>query len=194
MGDKALTAIICFLLLLSLGIQTIDMAKANPLPPIDPKIVIENPQNAMYITDTITFNFTAASNWGVYSCYYSLNGGDMQPIDNLTIVSQEDINIGKNPRVDRTTVRGSVVISGLADGWHNMTIYQVYQYESNENYDNYKTGDIMSSASIAFLVESLITKVAVSGVAIAVAIIVILLYVRHRNSFIQNYRGVGAYG
>ena len=179
MGAKALTAVICFLLLLSLGIQTIDMAKANPLPSIDPNVVIESPQNATYIADTITFNFTAASNWGVYSCYYSLDGGDMQPIDNLTIVSQEDINIGKNPRVDRTTVRGSVVVSGLADGWHNMTIYQVYQYESYEKYD---TGDIMNSASITFLVESLITKVAVSGLAIVIAIIVLLLYVRHRKT------------
>jgi hypothetical protein len=86
------------------------VGKANPLPDINPNITIENPQNATYHVNTITLNFTIESNWGVYPCFYSLDGQKMEPIENLTVISREDVNIGKNPQVHRTTLKGSFVI------------------------------------------------------------------------------------
>jgi hypothetical protein len=46
--------------------QFVYLGKTNPLPDIDPIITIENPQNTTYNVNTITLNFTVASNWGVF--------------------------------------------------------------------------------------------------------------------------------
>jgi hypothetical protein len=42
----------------------VNLVRANPLPDLDPKISIENPQNTTYNANTITLNFTVESNWG----------------------------------------------------------------------------------------------------------------------------------
>jgi hypothetical protein len=135
------------------GTQFVNVGRANPLPDINPNITIENPQNATYRVNTITLNFTVESNWGVYPCFYSLDGQKMEPIENLTVISQENANIGKNPQVDRTTLKGSCVLINLAEGGHNVTFYLITDHEISL-YKTYKKGEVLCSATTQFIIDS----------------------------------------
>jgi len=153
-------------ILATAGTQFVNLGRANPLPPINPKITIENPQNTTYNINTITINFTAESNWGAYSCFYSLDGSEMHPINNMTIISQEEANIGKSPPVSRTTLRGSVVLSDLTDSWHNVTFYQINQQgpfwgqiDAYGNFVELEEGEILNSVNTTFKVDTSFPKV-----------------------------------
>jgi len=178
-GFSAIALILTLFVSAVAGAQTVNVGRANPLPDIEPVVVIENPPKATYNRNTITLNFTVASNWGIYSVFYSLDGQNMTPIEDLTVVSQEDVNIGKSPRVDRVTLRGSCVLPNLSEGWHNVTIYQIYQFET---YEKHETGDILSSATTEFMIDTFslievlpITFVAVIGFSL-------LVYLKKRKS------------
>jgi hypothetical protein len=167
------------------GTQFVNVGKANPLPDINPNITIENPQNATYHVNTITLNFTIESNWGVYPCFYSLDGQKMEPIENLTVISREDVNIGKNPQVHRTTLKGSCVLSNLSEGWHNVTFYLITDHEISL-YRTYVKGDVLYSATVQFVIdssESLLTALVVdaSGASVAILGIGLLVYFKKRK-------------
>lgn len=164
------------------GGQFLRLGKANPLPDIDPRITIENPQNVTYNVNTITINFTVASNWGVYPLFYSLDGRKMEPIENMTIISQEDIHAGFSPPVDRTTLKGSCVLSNLSEGRHNMTFYLITPREISL-YRTYEKGEILHSATTEFMIDNFsltdplpMTLVAASAVSVAVVSVGFIVY------------------
>lgn len=185
--EALLTAAFISVLLLSAvaGTQFVNVGRANPLPDINPNITIENPQNATYHVNTITLNFTIESNWGVYPCFYSLDGQKMKPIENLTVISREDANIGKNPRVNRTTLKGNCVLSNLSEGGHNVTFYLITDREISL-YRTYEKGEVLYSATAQFVIDSsgsfpTVLAVGASGASVAILGIGMLFYFKKRN-------------
>jgi hypothetical protein len=136
--------------LLCWGITTTRLSpwvKGNAFPPrAEPYIMVTNPQNATYHVDAIAVNFTIASNYYVFSSFYSFDGQGIEPIENLTVISQEDINAGRNPSVIKTVLNGSLVLSNLTEGWHNITFYLINQHENIHERilsANYEVGEIV---------------------------------------------------
>ena len=165
------------------GTRFVDLGKANPLPPIDPKITIDNPQNATFSVNAIVLNFTGASNNEMYSYYYSLDGQNLTPIENITIISQEDVNIGKNPAIYRTTVKGSCVLYNLSEGWHNLTVYNIIttDYDLGEQHQK---GDTICFESYSFKIEPpfpTATIAALSGTFAAIIGVGLLVYFKKRK-------------
>jgi hypothetical protein len=127
-----LTAAFVSMLLLSalVGIQLVNLGRANPLPDYDPNITIENPQNATYNVNSFTLNFTVAAWWRTFPCGYSLDGEKMRNVENMTIVSVK--NWFSAPYPARTTLKGSCILSNLAEGWHNANVsyFNTYKFYS----------------------------------------------------------------
>ncbi len=195
----ALTLIWVLVISAVAGTQFVHLGRANFIPPINPKITIENPQDTVYNVNTTSINFTAAANWNVVSYFYSWDGGEMKPINNMAIISQEPAYPAKNPPVDRTTLRGSVVLSNLTDGWHNVTFYQIHQHgpfwgpiEENGALAELEGGEILNSVTTTFKVDtvntaskvdtSLPTALAVASiVTVAFAGVSLLVYFKKRK-------------
>jgi hypothetical protein len=117
------------------------LASSNPLPDIDPVVTItsQSQQNVTYSVNTIAFNFTAKSNWDIYPIYYSLDGLDKVAVDNVSIIKQ-GVDGSKNPIFNFTTLGGSLVLSNLTQGWHNVTVCMVFEkgnwgylFDKNQN-------------------------------------------------------------
>jgi hypothetical protein len=131
-------------------------SKSQVLPDVYPKITVNILQNSTYNTNTIILNFSASSTWDIYPIYYSLDGLDKVMVDNTSVISQEEGNPGKNPSINRTTVEGSVVLSNLTQGWHNVTLYMVFERGSCDFLipREYKAGDILTSENLGFFVDT----------------------------------------
>ena len=185
MRRKALALMMAFLFSAVAGTVFVNLSSANPLPPVDPAITIDSPQNATYRVNTIILSFTIESNWGVYPCFYSLDGQKMKPIENLTVISREDANIGKNPPIYRTTLEGNCVLSNLSQGEHNVTFYLITDHEFSL-YRTYEKGDVLYSATAQFIIDSsrsfpTVFAVGASGASVAILGIGILTYFKkHR--------------
>ena len=148
-----LPALILMLLLAAVaGTLLVNFGNANPLPDINPSIKLESPQNATYKDNAITVNFSVAANWGVYPVFYSLDGQAMKLFENMTMVSREEGNIGKSPTVYRTTLRGSLVLSNLSEGWHNVTLYLVTE-DAFSLYRTYEKGEVLRSKTFQFVID-----------------------------------------
>jgi len=157
MKKEIATAAIAVLLIffsVTSNIQFVKVVSANPMPGINPKITIDNPQNATYNIDTVTINFTVESSYMSY-WFYSLDGEEIKPIENMTLLSKINANAGKNPSVDRNTLRGSCIFSNLSEGYHNVTFYLINPYEgfSLPLGEEYKKGDVVYLANTSFIVE-----------------------------------------
>jgi len=48
-------------------------------------------------------------------------------------------------------LKGSCVLSNLSKGRHNVTVYQIYQFET---YEKHETGDILYSATTEFMIDT----------------------------------------
>ena len=110
MDKKAFTLILSFLLILSLVVTEFAIrARANPLPDIEPAIIIRNPQNTTYNSNNIVLNFTASSTWISNSIFYSFDGLYKVAINNSKLFYKKTQKLAKNPSIYRTTVEGSCV-------------------------------------------------------------------------------------
>ena len=158
------------------GTVFIKLSNANPLPPVDPTITINSPQNATFTGDYIILNFTGQSNWNVYSYYYSLDNQSLKLVENITIISQEEANIGKNPSVNRTTVKGSCILLNLANGWHNVTICNIATEDFAWNFPQYQKGETMHQIGYFFKIQEEPLPTALIAVAIVATISVGLLF------------------
>lgn len=145
--------VLAFLISAVAGTQFINFGKANPLPDIDPKITILTPQNATYHVNAITIDIYVESNWGTYSSFYNLDGQEMVPIENLTVISQKDVNIGKNPSVPRTVLSGNCTLTGLSEGWHNITFYLITDHKISLAKE-YEKEDILYSVTDQFYIDT----------------------------------------
>jgi hypothetical protein len=195
------TILVAILISMFIGGSLIGLAKADPIPQIDPVIKINNPQNTTFNVSTIEINFTAASNWDFYSYYYSLDGQELKPVSNITIITQEDYNKAHNFPIYRTTVEGNFSLSNLSNGLHNVTVYDVITTDFSLGLTHYEKGEPICSANYSFEVDltlistpistinidsatfDLITPLMIAFIIIgATAIGFLLLYRRHRKT------------
>jgi hypothetical protein len=181
-----LTAAFVFTFLISAvaEMQFINVGKSNPLPNINPLITIENTQNATYSVNTVTLNFTVESNWDVYSCFYSLDGQKMEPIENMSIISEESFQITSSITVTRTILKGSCLLFDLSEGEHNVTVYLITDHEISGIPSKYEKGDILYSATNEFIVDTPpfpTTLVVTSVITVAVIGVGLLFYFKKRK-------------
>jgi hypothetical protein len=166
------------------GTQFVGLGKANPLPNINPKITIENPQNATYNVNTVTINFTIESNWDVYPCFYSLDGQKKEPIENMSVISEELLYTSFP--VSRTVLNGSCVLSHLSDGSHNVTFYLITDHEISGLPKKYEKGEVLLSATNEFVIDApqfpIILIIITSGLTTAFAGISLLTYFKKRRA------------
>jgi hypothetical protein len=187
MKRAALGLMVALLFSAMSGTILVKVASANPLPPVYPTITIDNPQNATFTGDSIVLNFTGQSNWNLYSYYYSVDGQSLKPVENITIVSQEEANIGKNPPVNRTTVQGSCVLPNLSKGWHNVTIYNVATEDFIWNFPQYQKGETMCQVEYSFRIQEASLSTILITVAVAATISVgLLVYFKKRKHYNQH--------
>jgi hypothetical protein len=154
--------------------MTLDsLIKASPLPDISPEIIIKNPQNTTYVGNTILLNFTASSTWISSSISYSLDGSDKIPV-NTTTVLQEDANIGKNPAIYRTTVKGTCALSNVSRGWHNITLFMICENKKFSYYETYFEGDIIASESVSFFIGASVDNLFMPAMTLSILIMIII--------------------
>jgi len=177
-------AFITILLLSAMaGTQFVNLGRANPIPTSYTEMTIY-PQNKTYNVDIITLNFYVETNTWL-NFFYSLDGQKLEPVDNITIVSEELMNPGRNPTIYRTTLKGSCILSNLSQGWHNITVYQISPYPTEDQ----QNGAIFHSANAKFLIaippepESFpaVPLAAASVATIVVVSVALLFYFRKRR-------------
>jgi hypothetical protein len=125
-NKKALTLVFVTMLLFSvlIGVQFINKAKAETLGPLEEwlgehpsgnLIKIITPQNTTYDSSSILLNFTVESNNYIYDVGYSLDGGDIERVNNLTKISEEPApNLYLPPSV-RVTYLGNLLLSNFIE-------------------------------------------------------------------------------
>jgi hypothetical protein len=119
----ALTIAALLLVSIIAGTLPVKWALANPLPAMQEKIEITSPKNATYNINKI---FLAINVTTTYSCtlFYSVDGHSMKPVENMTVISRENINVGKNPPVYKLVLNASAWVS-VPLGEHNITVYHI---------------------------------------------------------------------
>jgi len=117
--------------LLSTGLQAVNFTDANPIPEAYAKLTIDS--SSTYTTDTFTINFSVETNWSYYTFFYSLDGSEKMPIDNMIIVSKEGIS-GHEPAMYKTILNGNCTLSSLSEGYHTLTVYQISHYSGDPQY------------------------------------------------------------
>jgi hypothetical protein len=132
MRKKALTFTLlsAFLLSTMCGTSIVKPVNANPIPSPYTEIVIESPKNTTYNGSTVFLNIHVDTTYS-YSFFYSVDGQEMKPLENITVISSTNINAGKNPPIYRTVLNGSTLIN-ISEGKHNITVCQINpntQYE-----------------------------------------------------------------
>jgi len=123
--ELAITLVLALLFSAVAGTQVVNLARANPIPPMHTEITIEKPLNTTYNVNTLPLSFSVDTTFSRNSYFYSLDGEKSKQVENIEIVSQEDINRGKSPPIIRTVLNGSCALSNLSEGWHNVTVYQI---------------------------------------------------------------------
>jgi hypothetical protein len=177
-----ITLVPALLLLAMAGTIPVNLASANPLPPVDPSISIDNPQNTTFTGSVLVLNFTGQSNWNIHSYYYSVDSQILKPVENITIILQEEANIGKNPNVTRTTVQGSCILQNLSKGWHNVTIYNVATKKFIWNFPQYQKGETMCQTEYSFrITEEPISPALITITIVATLSVVVLVYFKKRK-------------
>jgi hypothetical protein len=152
-AEVALTLLWALLSFTVTGLKGVNLANANPIPPVDPEIRIDSVQNATFTADSISVNFTGEANWNTHAYYYSLDNQSFRRVENVTIVSKEQVNPGRNPEVYRTTVQGICIFYNLSEGWHNAIIYNIASQSFTYNFPQYAAGDIMCQAEYFFNIQ-----------------------------------------
>jgi hypothetical protein len=136
------------------GVTVIKEATANFVPPpANTVMTIETPQNITYNVNTVVLNFTVETNLGLLY-FYSLDGQERKPIDNITTISEEPLPDwsrwwdGKTP-IYRKMLIGTYLLSNLSEGWHNLTVYQIYPLSPEAPQE----GNVVHSANVQFSVS-----------------------------------------
>ena len=139
----ALTITALLLVSIIAGTLPVRWALANPLPPMQEKIEITSPKNATYNTNKILLAINVTT---TYSCtlFYSLDGHSMKPVENMTVISRENINAGRNPPIYKLVLNASAWVS-VPLGEHNITVYHI----------NPNTDLIVGQAVAIFHIDSL---------------------------------------
>ncbi len=180
---KLFTASILILTIFLSTIITMDYrVRADPFPPPTTEIKIENPQNISYSTNTINLIFSAysISFFPQLHFYYSLDGEERKPFENVTIVTQESIPI--NPGIYMKNVTGNYILNNLSEGSHNVTVYEI----SHVN-DDPQNEEIVYSANVHFNIETpsehfpILSAFAAVLTVVSVIVAAIVVYVKKRK-------------
>jgi hypothetical protein len=158
-----LTVLLIFSMLV--GIRFVNEAGAETLGPIvwpvreypsSTKVRIFSPQqNNKYGASSILLNFTVEAYEGIRDVGYSLDGGTVERVNNLTKISEvaapEISNL--TPNCVRVTFMGNFFLSNLSRGKHSVTVYQGFQYQdryevSTYAYANFTIDDALPSILI----------------------------------------------
>jgi hypothetical protein len=157
----AMAFISMLLLSAAAGTQFVSLGKANPLPMPYTNITIESPQNTTYPVNTTTFIFFVETDWLLPYFFYSLDGQQLKSIENMTTVSKERLNPDSNPPMYRRTLKGSCVLSNLSEGWHNITVYQIYSARGDYSIEDPQNGEIIYSANAKFIIDTTVPSVSI---------------------------------
>ncbi len=136
----ATTIILSVILTLGVSLQVVEVTEANPfnLKPVYDIISIQSPQNNGSYTNPISLNFTVKRSGYTTACvyYYTLDGKPHTRISNIEILQQKEIKNDINPSPPEGfgpyyfpytdyTLEGNTVLPYLAEGWHNLTVYEL---------------------------------------------------------------------
>jgi hypothetical protein len=161
MNRKALAAFFVTTLLFSMlvGLQFINKAKAESLGPIvfvstSNKVEIFYPQNETYNVNSLLVNFTVIMGGTAFDFGYSLDGGAVMRVENITKISES----GWIPYVTYT-FRGGVFLTNLSDGSHSITVYEGHQYQGIPENPSLKRYEVYAYDYTNFTIDTLSPKV-----------------------------------
>ena len=133
-NNSVLTAALISLFLLSVvgGVSTNFLVKGNfCFPPANPIITIESPTNRTYNVHTLFLNMSVYTYKTGYEggparnssrlFVYSLDGESYEPI----IITKAEVGLNPGSNV---FFEGFAILSGLAQGFHNLTVRVVFDY------------------------------------------------------------------
>ena len=105
------------------GTHFVEEGKTNPIPYPKVEIAIENYQGITYNVSAFPLIFSVEqTNFdSELSFYYSLNGQELKPIENVTTVKEE--GYPKYPGIPVITLRGSCFLFNLSEGQYSLIIY-----------------------------------------------------------------------
>jgi hypothetical protein len=121
---------VIFTISLLIGLQVVEVVDANPfnLKPVYDTISIQLPQNDSINTNPISLNFSVKRSDYTTACvyHYRIDGNASQRVNQITIITQTEIKNDANyhPYTDYT-LEGNTVLPYLAEGWHNLTVYEL---------------------------------------------------------------------
>jgi hypothetical protein len=145
----ALTLITMFLSLTLVGILFVNKVRAETLGPIYIPIreypsstivrIFSPQQNNEYKVSSILLNFTVEAYESIYDVGYSLDGGTVERVNNLTKISEVPAPEISNltPNWVRVTFMGNLFLSHLSEGKHSVTVYKGFQYQNRYEVDTY---------------------------------------------------------
>ena len=184
----ALTLVLALLFSAVVGAQ-FNKAKAETLGPLEmwqePEpsgniVIMHSPQNTTYYESSILLNFTVEAYYIIGDIGYSLDGGAVERVNNLTKISEEPAPYLYVPPYVRVTYSGNLLLSNLSKGNHSITVYRGYQYQGiNKRYavDTYATAFFtiddppkpkQSEPSPTTLVVASVITIAIVGIGLLV--------------------------
>ena len=95
-----------------------------------------------------------------------MDGQELKPVSNITIITQEDYNKAHNFPIYRTTVEGNFSLSNLSNGLHNVTVYDVITTDFSLGLTHYEKGEPICSANYSFEVELTLISTPISTINI----------------------------
>jgi hypothetical protein len=152
---SALALITMLLSLTLVGMQFINKAKAETLGPVvivptSNKVEIFYPQNETYNVNSLLVNFTVVMQGTAFDFGYSLDGGAVIRVENITKISES----GWIPYVTYT-FRGSVFLANLSEGSHSITVYEGYQYQGIPTNPSLKRYEVYAHDYTNFTIDTI---------------------------------------
>jgi hypothetical protein len=159
---SSITALLVMLLFLMMMVegQSINV-KGETLGPSLVMIVSEpdgvkifSPKNEVYNVSSILLNFTAEAFMSIDDVGFSLDGGSVERVSNLTLIRSEP-NLDVSPRgvFFDVTYRCYLLLSNLSDGNHSVSVYQGWQ--GDEEYH------VLAYSDVYFSVDTSSPKISV---------------------------------
>jgi hypothetical protein len=114
----------------------------------------------VYNVSSILLNFTAEAFVSIDDVGCSLDGGSVERVSNLTLISSVP-NLDWNPRGTffDVTYRGYLLLSNLSNGNHSVTVYHGHQYSASASHDQYYL--VFAYSAVDFAVDTFSPKISV---------------------------------
>ena len=130
---------------------------------VDDVIDMESPQNTTYSKNEILLKLTVTADSYVYDVGYSIDGGEIERMGNLTKIVEVPADTLLPPFV-RVTYSGSITLKGLLDGSHTITVYHGFQYTGiNKRYEALKRVSVMFTVDTSITIPPKISLVSIEN-------------------------------